>query len=242
MAQHISQFGTKVVSSSRIPLPVTHLPHISVTDVVFTIAHDLLCEISSFHCEEGCCIGFCGFCYRTVADQYQRRTNWLHFHVPWILIRCSFGKFPTNLRGISVLSAIYSRVGCKISLVFAAQTTGKSKTDGWVKQNACIFIIAGADAGEMEHTLRNRDRDARFQVPASADEGSGLLGCFAMSTDKHLSTFRRRVMPSSSGSSSLTYRPTVRCNIPQYLTLQEYKCYFSWVLWDYYIVWIFVSD
>lgn len=74
----------------------------------------------------------------------------------------------------------------------------------------------------MEHTLRNGDRDARFQVPASADEGSSLPACFAMSNDKHLSTFRRSVVPSSSGSSiPLTCRPAVRCNIAQDLNLQE---------------------
>lgn len=74
----------------------------------------------------------------------------------------------------------------------------------------------------MDHTLRNRDRDARFQVLASADEGSSLWDVFAMSTDKHLSTFRRSVVPLSAGSSSpLTCRPTVRCSIPQDLNLQE---------------------
>ena len=61
---------------------------------------------------------------------------------------------------------------------------------------------------------------AWFEVPASADEGSSILGCFAMSTSKHLSTFRRSVVPSSSRSSSpLRGRPTIWRNIPQDLNL-----------------------
>jgi len=82
MTKHISQFGTKVISSSGNPLPLTHLPHIAVTDYIYTIMYYLLSEISSSRYEEGSCSGLCGFCYRTVVDQYQRITNWPHFRVP----------------------------------------------------------------------------------------------------------------------------------------------------------------
>jgi hypothetical protein len=127
MAKNIPQFGTKVVSSSRNPLPGTHLPHISVTDDLFTVVCDLLGEISSSHCEEGCCSGLCGFCYRTVAEQYQRRTNGLHFRVSCMLIRRSFRKFATNLRTFRS-SALFIRAWVvKFPLSVQRKRLGKAK-------------------------------------------------------------------------------------------------------------------
>jgi hypothetical protein len=126
MAKHILQFGTKVASSSRNRLPVTHLPHISVTDDLFTIVYHLLWEISSSHCEEGCYSGLCGFCYRTVADQYQRRTNWLHFLVPyWFIVHFENTR---QICGAFRSSALFIREWVvKLPLSMQRQQLGKAK-------------------------------------------------------------------------------------------------------------------